>query len=341
MEEEALMATIQDVVKLSGVSVATVSRVLHDSPNVLPETREKVLEAIKALDYRPNKLAQQFRTQRTRSVLVLLPRLGDSFYAEILKGIESVADEEGYHIFVANTSNQAEKEKYYYECLIQKQIDGIIDFSARLPKDYMNEIARQHPVVVACRYLADAELPNVTIDNLAASREMTDYMLNLGHERIAYLCGNTGLAIYKSRREGYCQALQNRGIPVDDSLLCMADPEVQGGYDAALRLIRSGVQFSAIVTSGDTLAVGAIQALKASGLRVPEDVAVCGFDDIELSSLISPTLTTVRQPRNLIGRRSMEKILDCISGNGKRANEQIVLDYEIVIRQSSGKYRKP
>ena len=108
-----------------------------------------------------------------------------------------------------------------------------------------------------------------------------------------------------------------------------------------MRLIRSGAPFSAIVTSGDTLAVGAIQALKASGLRVPEDVAVCGFDDIELSSLISPTLTTVRQPRNLIGRRSMEKILDCISGNGKRANEQIVLDYEIVIRQSSGKYRKP
>lgn len=333
------MATIQDVVKLSGVSVATVSRVIHNSPNVLPATREKVLEAIRVLDYHPNKLAQQFRTQKTGHVLVLLPRLGDSFYSEILKGIEAVAEEAGYHIFIANTDNRPELEAYYFETLIQKQIDGIITFSARLPKEYMNEVARQYPVVVACRYLSDAELPNVTIDNLAASQEMTEHMLNLGHTRIAYLCGNTGLAIYRSRLEGYYQALRERNIPVDESLVCMAEPEIQGGFDATMRLLRTGTDFTAVVTSGDTLAVGAIQAIQASGLQVPEDVAVCGFDDVELSSLISPSLTTVRQPRNLIGRRSMEKMLGCITGKDKNPAEQIVLDHEIVVRQSSGRFR--
>lgn len=333
------MATIQDVVKLSGVSVATVSRVIHNSPNVLPATREKVLAAIRELDYRPNMLAQQFRTQRTGHVLVLLPRLGDSFYSEILKGIESVADKEGYHIFVANTNNAPEKERYYFESLIQKQTDGIIDFSASLPREYMNEIAQQHPVVVACRYLADAQLPNVTIDNMAAAREMTEYMLNLGHRRIAYISGNTGLALYRSRLYGYRQALEERGIAVEDELLRMADPDIQGGYEATLQLLRGAGDFTAIVTSGDTLAVGAIKALQERGLRVPEDVAVCGFDDVELSSLISPTLTTVRQPRNLIGRRSMEKMLERISGNGENIPEQIVLPYELVIRASSGKYR--
>ena len=333
------MATIQDVVRLSGVSVATVSRVLHDSPNVLPATREKVLAAIKELDYHPNKLAQQFRTQRTKSVLVLLPRLGDSFYSEILKGIETVAASAGYHIYVANTNNRPELETYFFETLTQKQIDGIINFSACLPKEYMNEIAGNYPVVVACRYLSDANLPNVTIDNMAASREMTEYMLNLGHRRIACLCGNTGLAIYKSRLTGYYQALEGRGIPVDEGLVCMAEPDIQGGYDAAMRLLRSGTEFTAIVTTGDTLAVGAIKALEERGLKVPEDVAVCGFDDIELSSLISPTLTTVRQPRNLIGRRSMEKMLGRISGDDGNVAEQIVLDHEIVIRASSGKYR--
>ena len=333
------MATIQDVVRLSGVSVATVSRVLHDSPNVLPATREKVLSAIRELDYRPNRLAQQFRTQRTMTVLVLLPRLGDSFYSEILRGIEAVAAEAGYHILVANTGNHMESETYYYETLIQKQIDGIIDFAACLSKEYMEEIAREHPVVVACRYLSDAKLPNVTIDNLAASREMTEYMVNLGHKRIAYIGGNTALALYRSRLYGYQQALEARGIPIDERIVCTADPEIHGGYEAATQLLRSGVDFTAIVTSGDTLAIGAIRALQDRGVRVPEDVAVSGFDDIEMSSLLNPTLTTVRQPRNLIGRTSMEKLLGRINGKDENLSEQIVLTHELVIRASSGRFR--
>ena len=333
------MATIQDVVKLSGVSVATVSRVLHDSPNVLPATREKVLAAIKELDYRPNRLAQQFRTQRTMNVLVLLPRLGDSFYSEILRGIEAVAAEAGYHIFVANTNNSVELETYFFESLIQKQIDGIINFSACLPKEYMEEIASQNPVVVACRYLSEARLPNVTIDNMAASKDMTEYMLNLGHRRVAYIGGNTALALYRSRLSGYYQALEEMNIPLDEELVRMADPDIQGGYDAATGLLRSGVEFSAIVTSGDTLAIGAIKALEDHHMTVPDDIAVCGFDDIEMSSLLRSTLTTVRQPRSLIGRRSMEKLLERISGQDNDSGEQIILDYEIVIRASSGKIR--
>ena len=335
------MATIQDVVQLSGVSVATVSRVLHNSPNVLPATREKVLAAIRELDYHPNRLAQQFRTQRTRCVLVLLPRLGDSFYSEILKGIEEVAQSTGYHIYIANTRNSQELARFNYEALIQKQNDGIIDFSACLPKEYMEEIASQNPVVVACRYLQNANVPNVTIDNLAASREMTEYMLNLGHQRIAYIGGDMDLGLYRSRLYGYREALEGRGIPIDERIICTANADIQGGFDAVMQLLRSGEKFTAIVTSGDTMAVGAIKALQERKLRVPEDVAVCGFDDIELSSLLSPTLTTIRQPRGLIGRQSMEKLLALISGNDDNLSEQIVLPYELVIRASSGKFRSP
>ena len=334
------MATIQDVVELSGVSVATVSRVIHNSPNVRPATREKVLAAIRELDYHPNRLAQQFRTQRTKCVMVLLPRLGDSFYSEILKGIEEVASSAGYHILIANTGNNQELAKFSYESLIQKQNDGIIDFSACLPKEYMEEIASQNPVVVACRYLNNSSVPNVTIDNMAASREMTEYMLNLGHRRIAYIGGNTELALYRSRLYGYQQALEDRGIPLDEHIICVAEPDIHGGYDTAMQLLRSGEKFTAIVTSGDTLAVGAIKALQEKNLQVPEDVAVCGFDDIELSSLLNPTLTTIRQPRNLIGRQAMEKLLGLISGRDDNLSEQIVLPYELVIRASSGKFRK-
>ena len=331
--------TIQDVVRLSGVSVATVSRVLNNSPNVLPATREKVLAAIRELDYHPNRLAQQFRTQRTMCVLVLLPRLGDSFYSEILKGIETVARSAGYHIIIANTGNDIEQAKFSYENLAQKQMDGIIDFSACLPTEYMEEIAGQHPIVVACRYLNNANIPNVTIDNLAASREMTEYMLNLGHRRIACINGNTELALYRSRMYGYLEALGARGIPVDERIICSTEPDIRGGFDAAMQLLRSGEKFTAIVTSGDTMAVGAVKALQERGIRVPEDVAVCGFDDIELSSLLTPTLTTIRQPRSLIGRQTMEKLLGIISGQDENLSEQIVLPYELVIRASSGKFR--
>ena len=334
------MATIQDVVKLSGVSVATVSRVIHNSPNVLPATREKVLEAIRELDYHPNRLAQQFRTQCTNCILVLLPRLGDSFYSEILNGIEDVASGAGYHIFIANTGNKPELAKFNYESLIQKQYDGVIDFSACLPKEYMAEIASQNPVVVGCRYFSNANIPNVTIDNMAASKEMTEYMLNLGHKNILYLSGNTDLAIYRSRLYGFQQAMEERGLPVDEKCLLFVDhPDIQRGHDATVQLLRSGIDFTAIITSGDTLAVGAIKALQEKGLQVPEDVGVCGFDDIELSSLLTPTLTTIRQPRNLLGRQCMEKLLGRISGTDTNPSEQIVLPYELVIRQSSGKVR--
>lgn len=324
--------------KLAGVSSATVSRVLHNSPRVLPETRAKVLAAIQALDYHPNKLAQQFRTQKTKNILVLLPRLGDSFFSEILQGIESVANETGYYIFVVNTNDRADLETYYFNALRQKQFDGIIDFSASLPVEYMNAVAQQYPVVVACRYLADARLPNVTIDNIAASREMTEFMINLGHKKIAYLCGDPKLPLYRSRLNGYRQAMTERNIPLNEKLISITDPSIQGGFDTTMQLLHSEATFSAIVTSGDTLAVGAIKALEASHMRVPDDVAVCGFDDIELSSLLTPSLTTVRQPRNLIGRRSMEKMLERIAGSAKDSAEQIILDYELIIRASSGKY---
>lgn len=331
------MATIQDVVERAGVSIATVSRVINNSPNVLPKTRQKVLDAIEELDYHPNRLAQQFRSQRTKSILVLVPRSGDEFYSDILKGIDVVAESTGYHIFVANTHNRPELERYYFETLVQKQFDGIIDFSAQLPKDYMGSIAQNHPVVVGIRYLEGTNLPNVTIDNKAASREMTEYMISLGHKNIAYLCGNSGLHIYKSRLEGFYEAMVNSGIPVREQLIAPAEPDIPGGYEATLKLLNCGMNFSAIIAGGDTMAVGAIRALEANRLKVPDDVAVCGFDDIELSSLLTPTLTTIHQPREMIGRRCMEKILQRIRGEDDDAPEQTILNYEIVIRQSSGK----
>lgn len=334
------MATIQDVAREAGVSTATVSRILNNSPNVLPETRERVMAVIEKMNYNPNRLAHQFRTQETGNILVLVPELGNTFYHEIISGIESIAEAKGYYVLIAEIHNNRKLEEYFFECLKQKQVDGIITFSARIAPDRLEAISKQFPVVVACRYYEGMRLPNVTIDNEKASRDITKYLLNLGHRRICCLAGNTDILLYQDRLNGYLEALKERKIEVLSSLICEGPASIQGGYNAIERLANTGERYTAVVACGDTLAIGAIKALRDMGLNVPSDIAVTGFDDIELSSLYSPALTTVRQPKKQIGVRSMEKLIDLIEGKNL-VNRQDVLNYELVIRESTGDFIGP
>lgn len=330
------MPTIHDVAREAGVSISTVSRVIQGASNVLPETRERVEEVIRRLNYHPNRLAQQFRVQQTRSILVIVPSIGNTFYAEILSGIESVASKRGYTILLVDSHANADIEAHCYDMLAQKLVDGIITFSTGIAKDRLKQLAKEYPIVISCRYFADNEIANVTIDNIKAIKAMTSYILNLGHKRIGYLSGPQDILLYQDRKNGFVEAMQERGLKVAPEQIVHCDASIQGGYEAVSSLMNnSGLPFSALVSSGDTMAIGAIRALNDHGLKVPEDVAVAGFDDIELSSLFSPSLTTVRQPKQLIGARSMEKLLDLIAGK-ELMNRRDVVNYELVIRESSG-----
>ncbi len=332
------MPTIRDVAREAGVSIATVSRVFQGGDNVQPYTRDRVQEAARRLDYHPNRLAQQFRTQESRNVLVIIPELGNTFYTDIFSGIESVANANHYHVFIMDSHEDPGLEAGIYDMIGQKQVDGVITFSTSLPREEMHRLAGQYPIVVACRYFGAGTLPNVTIDNIKAIKDMVNYMLNLGHRRICHLAGPSDILLYRDRTSGYLEALSERGLPVDQNLILNCDASVQGGYDAINAFLSNNdLQFSAIVASGDTMAIGAIRALNSHGIRVPEDVAVSGFDDIELSSLHSPSLTTVRQPKHQIGVRSMEKLLDLIAGKTPTMLRE-VLPYELVIRESTGNY---
>lgn len=332
------MPTIHDVAKESGVSISTVSRVIQCSPNVLPETRARVEEVIRRLDYHPNRLAQQFRAQHTKNILVIVPEYGNTFFTDILAGIESVASRYDYSILLVDSHSKASVERRSYEMLSQKLVDGIITCSIGIPKEELRQLAKQYPIVVGIRYFGDGSIANVTIDNIKATFDMTSYMMNLGHKRICYLAGNTEMPVYRDRLDGYLKAISQRGLPIDQKLILSCEPSFQGGYNAISSLIHnSGVKFSAIVAAGDTMAIGAIRALNDSKLRVPDDVAVAGFDDIELSSLFNPTLTTIRQPKFQMGVRAMEKLLDLIEGKCL-ANARDILNYELVIRESSGNF---
>ncbi|MBQ6385804.1 MAG: LacI family DNA-binding transcriptional regulator [Lachnospiraceae bacterium] len=331
------MPTIEDVAREAGVSTATVSRIIHNSSQVLPETRRKVEEVIERLNYHPNRLARQFRTQRTGNILVLLPEPDNSFFHGIIAGIESVAAQQGYHVLIAATHNDPAQITYYFECLQQKQIDGIITFSAEIDPETLQKYASQFPIVAAIRYYKGMKVPNVTIDNRKAARDITSYLLNLGHRQVACLAGDTDIILYRDRLDGFFDAMKERGLEADPSLIIRSDVSIESGLDAAAKLLGAGVPFTGIVTCGDTMAIGAARALKNAGIKVPDDVAVTGFDDIPLSALFSPPLTTVRQPRRQIGIRCMEKLLDLIEGR-PLPNRQEVLPYELVIRESSGNF---
>ena len=330
------MANIYDVAKEAGVSISTVSRVIQGASNVLPETRTRVEDAIQHLNYHPNRLAQQFRAQQTKMILVIVPEIGNPFFADILTGIEDVAAKVDYNVLLVDSHGNRAVESRCYEMLSQKLVDGIITFSVGIPKEELKQLASQYPVVIGIRYFSEKTIANVTIDNIKATKDITSYMLNLGHKRICYLGGPEGVPIYQDRASGYMEALKERGIPVDHSLIVHCTPDVQGGYDAISSLLHDADRkFTAIVASGDIMAIGAIRALNDRGLKIPDDVAISGFDDIAFSALVTPSLTTVRQPKHQIGVRTMEKLMDLIAGKTLAANRD-VLNYEIVIRESSG-----
>lgn len=331
------MATIRDVAQEAGVSIATVSRVLQGSPRVLPETKQRIEAAILRLDYHPNRLAQQLRSQETQNILVIVPELGNTFYTGILDGIERVATLNHYRILIADTHNDAEIERRCFEMLPQKQVDGIITFSCCLPPEEIQRFSEQYPVVIAVRYFDGMPLPNVAIDNQKATKDITGYLLSLGHKRLCFLGGDPSVLVYRDRRNGFLSALAERKIQVDPDLMVTCPSNIQGGYDAITTLLNAHADFTAVVAAGDTMAIGAIRAIRNYHLRVPENIAVVGFDDLELSGLFSPPLTTVRQPRQQIGTRSIEKLLDLIAGK-KLPVEQELLKYELIIRESSGGY---
>lgn len=329
------MITITDVAKAAGVSTATVSRVLHNDSSVKPATHDAVMETIKKLNYKPNILARQMRTQKTKSVIVIVPDISNTFFTEILFGIENCAKKYDYQILIADMRGQPNVEDYYFQAIQQHTVDGIISLSASVAKNLMEQIAWKYPIVVACQYLENYNIPNVTIDNISAASSITEHLIHLGHTKIVHIAGPANSLLYRDRLNGYISALAKYDIPIDLEMVHYGDSSIQSGYEQMKQFLDSRKPFTAVFAAGDIMAVGAIKALKDAKLHVPEDCAVVGFDDIELASFLEPPLTTVKQPRYLIGETAFQKLLVLMN---KQTLEQVhdVLDYEIVIRDSCG-----
>lgn len=327
------MIKMEEVAKLAEVSTATVSRVLSKPDKVTEKTRKKVLEAIKQLNYQPNGLARSFRTRETKTILVIVPDIANIFFSKVLRGIEVVAREQQYQVILGNTDNIVERELEYFDILRQRKADGVILLTARTHRQYIEQISLDFPLVLACEYLEGSDIPTVSIDNISSARKATEYLIQLGHRRIGYISGPMSVILNRDRLKGYTQALSTHGMETESMLIQEGDYSFESGYSLAMKFLAMENPPSAIFSANDDMAIGCVKAAQASGLRVPEDLSVVGFDNIITSQIVSPPLTTIAQPMYEIGERAMRLMLDLIKQEPLK-RRQFVMEDQMIIRSS-------
>lgn len=330
------MVNIKIVAERAGVSASTVSRVLSSKKSyVAKETREKVLKAVQELEYTPNVYAKGLRGGKTNSIALIIPDIENEMFPPIIKGIETYARKSGFGLILCCTNEDIEVEKYYINKMRQASVDGFIVCSMTQDSEHVRQLQRDGiPVVLVARYYGD-KINAVIIDNYHAGYDATNYLINSGNKRIAIVVGRTDLRLYKERFEGYKAAMQDAGIEYDPRLVVNETSGANGLYKEIMRLLKSDDRPDAIFATNDHKAIIAMQAVNDSGLKVPDDVSVLGFDNIKISKLLNPPLSTVSQPLYDMGRTAANKLINIIKGNGPEEPVVDVFDTEIVVRKTT------
>jgi len=331
------MVNIRDVAKLAGVSPITVSRVINNFSAVNSATRERVNEAIEELGYVPNTLARSLRSKQTCLIALVLSDITNPFWTTIARGVEDKAGENGFHVILCNTDENPEKEANYINVLLQRRVDGIILAPTTNDKNRLRAIKRHAlPCVLLDRRVNGFKCDSVVSDGREGARQMTQRLIRLGHRRIAIIAGPSNISTGQERVEGYRQALREHKLPVDEGLIAHGIYTPDSGYQFAKQMLKLEPKPTAIFAGNNFMAVGALQALREEGLRIPQDVALVGFDDIPQGSLISPALTVVSQPAYEMGVAAAESLLSRLSGKYRGKPRDIVFDVSIIIRESCG-----
>ena len=311
--------------------MATVSRALKQPNVVAPATLKRVLAVINRLGYTPNAQAIMLRTARTHVIVAMVPDFSNPFFAEVIRGIEQVAHEHGYSVLLGDTQHSKAREATYAQLISTRQADGIITLLPHLPT---MAASGYFPLVNACEYVLNSGVTSVLIDNAKAAQEATAYLLTLGHRRIAFLSGPMSTQICVDRDAGHELALREAGLTRNSQLTVQGDFSIESGVRAVELLLDRKRRFTAIFCSNDEMAMGAMQAIKARGLRIPEDISVVGFDDIRYARYTDPPLTTVAQPKEALGREAMALLFEILQGGGGPARKR-VLPTQLIVRAST------
>lgn len=331
------MASLQEVAKRAKVSIATVSRVLNRSAKVVPETRAVVEQALRDLSYRPSRVARRLRMKDGRAHLVglIIPDIQNPFYAEIARGVEDAAYANEYALILCNSDENLEKERFYLEVMRDESVDGIVLPPFNDTDEAVIEMVNTGmPVVCVDRSLAKAKTDLVEVDNYRGAFEAVSHLLDKGHKHIGLIEGRTQVSTSRERRRGYLDALASRGVTVRKELLCAGDFKQESGRVLTNELLDLRKPPTALFVLNNLMTVGALSALHQRQLRVPQDVALVGFDDIPWAEALDPPPTVVRQPAYEVGVQAMELLLKRIM-EPNRATVTLRLLPELVIRRST------
>lgn len=334
--------SIHDIARAAGVSHATVSRALRDSPLISAEVREQIQRLAAEMDYTPNAVAQSLKGQRSNTIGLVVTSIADPFYGRLVRGVDEVAKRAGLDVFLGVSYNDEDAELAVIRSFQRRRVDGIITASSRLTDPSLDQLGQLGVPVVLVNQHADVTrrpFRSVQVDNAAGARLAVDHLLGLGHEAIAYLGAPNRPRSNRQREQGYRAALAAAGIAVQDGWVQAAGSEsrshaddVADGQSLMLAALRSGV--SAAFCFNDMYAVGALLTCRELGIGVPEQVSIVGFDDIELAQYVTPPLTTVHQPKLRLGQLGMELLLGLMEG---RPVEDQVAAVELVVRCSAGR----
>ena len=338
------MASIKDVAKKAGVSISTVSSLINRTKSVSRELTGRIEQAIEELNYQANPVARSLKSRKTNTIGVILPNISRLFFPQVLKGIEDTAIKNGYYLTFYDANESIEQEKQYVRMLENSWVDGIIlDCSADVKEDgeYLEYLTRlgnkkkKIPVVSLERVLKDHVTDAVIIDNRQSGYLAVKHLIELGHKTIAHISGPLKFPMCVDRIKGYKSALQEHGIQFEEELMKNGDFTPLSGYYAMKELLMQGRSITAVFAANDQMAIGAIKAINEAGFKIPDDIAIIGFDNLFASTIITPSLSTINVPKYKMGSTAVEILIDRITNPDKKEKEVVTLPSNLIIRQST------
>lgn len=336
-----MRATIKDIAVKANISYSTVSRALNNKYGVNPGTREKILRIADEINYLPNAIARGLVSKQTKTIGLVIPDLRNPFFPEVASGIGESAAENGYNVFLCDSNWSREREEQYIKLLAERRVDGLIVAPIGNSIDGLKTITKDMlPVVYVSRAPANTNHSYVVIDNVRGGFLATKHLIESGYESIGFIGATEDSATSDERYIGYQRAFEQYSMAIDENFIKIGDFKQKSGYDILQKMIHNGNYPRSFFVVNDMLALGAIQAVKDSGLKVPEDIAIVGFDDIPVASLQEVQLTTILQPKFVMGKIAFEMLLEVIESNEEdhsgENGRKVILEPELIVRKSSG-----
>jgi len=331
--------TITDIAKKLGISTSTVSRSLNNHPDISDSTKRQVLKIAKELNFSFNPIAKSLKSNRTNTIGVIVPEIKHDFFSSAISGIEEIAYQSDYTIILCQSNESVEREVVNTNLLVNHRVAGLIvsiSQETQNGKHFQNVIERNIPLVFFDRACDDVIANKVIIDDFQSAFNAVLHLINKGYKKIAHFTGPKELTICKKRVEGYYSALSQRGIKIEERLIISGGLHEHDGYNSMDLLLRKNLLPDAIFCVNDPVAIGAFQRIREAGLKIPSDIALVGFSNNKITSLIEPAITTINQPSFEMGKQAAQILIDLIER--KKTTVQpitIVLDTELIIRNST------